>query len=547
MSTTESNSLIQYKDKDGNIHIIYPVTKAENVDGIEDVSITGNAGTATALKMQDIPENSDLNNYLTPGFYGTRNSEIAKTILNSPLKVAFSLLVHKSFNTSKAEDVVQIVQNISTSKILRYIRAIYREGSTTQFGEWEKFILESDLDSALTGYLPLSGGTVTGTLITDGSFQNISGGNQKGGFFKYPGTTGGLASPIFTFHETEEDAKNSTNIKSIIGHFSSGNTPNYIYLAVLDPESDKNSWDQSQGLTIGKNFLRWKGTDIITKNNVASKTSAGLMSASDKTKLDGIVTMTGATTSAAGKSGLVPAPAAGSATRYLRSDGTWQVPPNTTYTLSSFGITATAAELNKLDGATVTSAEINHLDGVTSNVQTQLNSKLSKSGGTMTGALTLSGDPTAASHAVNKSYVDDSLSGKLDKSGGTMTGALTLSGDPSSNLHAATKQYVDNAVNSKSIKIVYGTVITGGIDNPNGQASASFGGVFTKTPHVSVVAQIDRQYSGYEACAKTPMIIEDSLNANGVDFLVKKVFNSSASGPVTNCDNCTLYWMAIGE
>lgn len=42
----------------------------------------------------------------------------------------------------------------------------------------------------------------------------------------------------------------------------------------------------------------------------------------------------GASTSAAGKSGLVPAPAAGAATRYLRSDGTWTVPPdtNTTYT-----------------------------------------------------------------------------------------------------------------------------------------------------------------------------------------------------------------------
>ena len=42
----------------------------------------------------------------------------------------------------------------------------------------------------------------------------------------------------------------------------------------------------------------------------------------------------------------------------------------------------------------------------------------------------------------------------LKKSGGTMTGALTLSGAPSSNLHAATKQYVDavevQAVNAQS-------------------------------------------------------------------------------------------------
>lgn len=53
---------------------------------------------------------------------------------------------------------------------------------------------------------------------------------------------------------------------------------------------------------------------------------------------------------------------------------------NTTYTLSSFGVTATAAELNKLDGCTATVTELNYLDGVTSNIQTQLNGKLSTSG-----------------------------------------------------------------------------------------------------------------------------------------------------------------------
>ena len=91
--------------------------------------------------------------------------------------------------------------------------------------------------------------------------------------------------------------------------------------------------------------------------------------------------MKGASSSAAGKAGLVPAPAAGAANRYLRSDGTWSVPPdtNTTYTLSSFGITATAAEINKLDGVTATKDEINFLDGVTGNVQTQLNGKASAS------------------------------------------------------------------------------------------------------------------------------------------------------------------------
>ena len=89
--------------------------------------------------------------------------------------------------------------------------------------------------------------------------------------------------------------------------------------------------------------------------------------------------MTGASTSTAGKAGLVPAPAAGAANRYLRSDGTWQVPPDTKTTLSSLGITATAAEINKLDGVTATKDEINFLDGVTSAIQTQLNGKAASS------------------------------------------------------------------------------------------------------------------------------------------------------------------------
>jgi hypothetical protein len=39
-----------------------------------------------------------------------------------------------------------------------------------------------------------------------------------------------------------------------------------------------------------------------------------------------------------------------------------------------------------------------------------------------------------------------SLAGKVSKSGDTMTGALTLPGAPTSGLHAATKTYVDGLV-----------------------------------------------------------------------------------------------------
>lgn len=60
----------------------------------------------------------------------------------------------------------------------------------------------------------------------------------------------------------------------------------------------------------------------------------------------------------------------------------------------SNNITATAAELNKLDGATVTTAEINHLSGVTSGLQSQLNAKAPLASPALTGVPTA---PTAVS------------------------------------------------------------------------------------------------------------------------------------------------------
>lgn len=47
-----------------------------------------------------------------------------------------------------------------------------------------------------------------------------------------------------------------------------------------------------------------------------------------------------ATSSAAGGTGLVPAPAAGAQTKYLRADGIWQTPPDTKYSHPSSGVTA---------------------------------------------------------------------------------------------------------------------------------------------------------------------------------------------------------------
>ena len=60
----------------------------------------------------------------------------------------------------------------------------------------------------------------------------------------------------------------------------------------------------------------------------------------------------GATSSAAGGTGLVPAPAKGDQAKFLKADGTWGTPPNTTYkeaTTSTAGLMS-AADKTKLNG-----------------------------------------------------------------------------------------------------------------------------------------------------------------------------------------------------
>ena len=206
-------------------------------------------------------------------------------------------------------------------------------------------------------------------------------------------------------------------------------------------------------------------------------------------------TMTGATTSAAGKTGLVPAPAAGAATRYLRSDGTWQVPPdtNTTYTLSSFGITATAAELNKLDGVTATATELNYVDGVTSNIQTQLNGKaasnhthsyLPLSGGTLTGTL----NSRAIAPTATNTYSLGTSSLKYNA-----VYATTFYGALSGNASSATK--LGSSTVGSSVKPIY-------LNKGTATASSSTVGSATRPVYLNNGAITQGTYTLGAACAK---------------------------------------------
>ena len=101
----------------------------------------------------------------------------------------------------------------------------------------------------------------------------------------------------------------------------------------------------------------------------------------------------------------------------------------------------------------VSATEIEYLDGVTSGVQSQINLKAPIANPTFTG--TVAGitksmvglgnvDNTSDANKPVSTAAQTALDAKLSLAGGEMTGALTLSGEPTSDLHAATKLYVDN-------------------------------------------------------------------------------------------------------
>jgi hypothetical protein len=64
-------------------------------------------------------------------------------------------------------------------------------------------------------------------------------------------------------------------------------------------------------------------------------------------------------------------------------------------------VTATAAELNIMDGVTATTAELNHCDGVTSNIQTQLDAKTGTSSHDAVGSYAILLFQTSSTNSIN--------------------------------------------------------------------------------------------------------------------------------------------------
>lgn len=93
----------------------------------------------------------------------------------------------------------------------------------------------------------------------------------------------------------------------------------------------------------------------------AVATSGSYSDLKNKPTIPSIKNMKGATASAAGSAGYVPAPAAGKQTQFLRGDGTWATPANTTYkaaTSTTLGLVKVGSNITNTSG-TISLTKVN--------------------------------------------------------------------------------------------------------------------------------------------------------------------------------------------
>lgn len=140
------------------------MTGSTSVDGSSNINLN------LTYNYIPLPENSDLNNYKTFGHYYVELIKIARTFINCPTEQAFGLEI-----ISSGAGIAQIITTYSPEYSERYYRICYN----SSWSPWYRIYSESDKPTPTgIGALPLTGGTVTGTLVlsktqdADGGLDN---------------------------------------------------------------------------------------------------------------------------------------------------------------------------------------------------------------------------------------------------------------------------------------------------------------------------------------------------------------------------------------
>ena len=201
---------------------------------------------------ESIPENSDLNDYTTPGLYFCPANATVQTLANVPVTGAFSLAI------LQAAGVIQILREYGySSNANEYTRRYYN-------GSWTTWVRAPRLDElyrkteADGRYLKLSGGTMTGKIVFSGATNATSS-------IKMSTDTSNYRVGV------QWESKNEGTKLGEIGYW---NARQRIYLnALADEVTDV--WTDSVGkysLVVGKNLLTYNTYPLLHSANYTNYT-----------------------------------------------------------------------------------------------------------------------------------------------------------------------------------------------------------------------------------------------------------------------------------
>jgi hypothetical protein len=143
------------------------------------------------------------------------------------------------------------------------------------------------------------------------------------------------------------------------------------------------------------------------------------------------------------------------------------------------------------------------------------------------------------SAAIAQSKVADlttDLAAKLALAGGTMTGALTLSADPSASLHAATKQYVDNTASGVVAKPQVLGATTANIDATYSNGTAGVGATLTHNTNGALPSESGGA-SGW-AVGKGILVKNQTNKEENGRYYVSDMGSPSTPYILTRCGYC---------
>ena len=504
------------------------VSRSDHVHPLQ-TTISGNAGSATKLATPRTVDGVSFNGTANITHYGTCSTAAAtaaKTVSLTGFTLATGAIVTVKFTVTNTAASPTLNVNGTGAKAIQYRGAAISAGYLAANRVYT-FIYDGT-NYQLIGDINTDTNTTysTGTATTAGITKLYTGtGSATDGTMTQKAITDALGGKASSSH-----THNYAGSSSAGGAATSANKVNSNLVVKLNG-----------GSTEGTNMFTFNGSTAKTINITASGIGAaasshthGVASTSANgflKQLDGSTshfmrgdgtwatppnttysTFKAATADAAGGTGLVPAPAAGAQPKFLRADGTWQTPANTTYSnfkaatssaaggsglvpapaagaqskflrgdatwqtisLSTFGITATAAELN-------------YMDGVKSNVQTQLNGKASSSH-----THNYAGSSSAGGAATSAAKVNNNLVVKLNSGTTEGTNMFTFNGSAAKTVNitpsaigAAASSHTHNYAGSSSAGGAANSVKSALTIQFNGSTKATFNGSAAATINIT--------------------------------------------------------------